>query len=94
MGPVGVFPHLPEALSDESKATVDAMMLDDAHWFAAQLESDVTKWKRLAAEWKLRLGDFPGFVSDGGIYELRRPGRGCTPGGSCKWKSWYHRRNS
>ena len=56
MGPVGVFHHLPEALTDESKATVDAMMLDDAHWFAAQLESDVTKWKRLAAEWKLRLG--------------------------------------
>lgn len=56
MGPVGVFPHLPEALSEESKATVDAMMLDDAHWFAAQLESDVAKWKRLAAEWKLRLG--------------------------------------
>ena len=51
-----MFDHLPEALSDDTKASVDAVSMDDACWFAAQLESDVSKWKRLAASWKLRLG--------------------------------------
>ena len=51
-----MFDHLPEALSDDTKASVDAVSMDDACWFAAQLESDVVKWKRLSSEWRLRLG--------------------------------------